>query len=507
MKKGIKLKMDLLNVVERRPRASSIKNYFYSYRGVKMQLGVILGVIIEKGPMDWQIIQQVDEKADINLSGKWILEGQEQQTNDLRVFVRVVREDSGAVIVPWQPCEAIGSNKWEVTIRNVPAGGLYRIETCLNQVDSKVFEWGIRGDMIHHLGIGDVYVIAGQSNSAGYGKDPIHDPPEIGVHLLRNNGKWDLATHPMNDSTNTIHEENREGANPGHSPYLSFAKMLKRELGYPIGLIQASLGGSPLSAWNPEESGVLYKNMMNIINSQGGRIKGVLWYQGCADTVEGLCDTYLERFRSMVSHLRRDIKDPDLPILTVQLNRYVRPADKVADRCWGMIREAQRQAAKQIQNVFVVPSIDCTLSDAIHNSSASNLVLGERLARIALKYIYGRSIGFADAPDLLEARKMDKNKILLIFNNIYNRLYTYECGVEDLPFVVEDEKGFVKIKSYEQWDVYTITLILDRELEGKCHVHGAYEQNPKYIIPVDFASHLPMLSFYGVEVIDDEKCQ
>lgn len=60
------------------------------------------------------------------------------------------------------------------------------------------------GDMIHHLGIGDLFVITGQSNSAGYGKDPIFDPPELGIHLLKNNGRWDMASHPFNDSTATI---------------------------------------------------------------------------------------------------------------------------------------------------------------------------------------------------------------------------------------------------------------------------------------------------------------
>lgn len=43
-------------------------------------------------------------------------------------------------------------------------------------------------DTIHHIGVGDLYVIAGQSNAAGYGKDSIYNPSEIEVHLLRNRG-------------------------------------------------------------------------------------------------------------------------------------------------------------------------------------------------------------------------------------------------------------------------------------------------------------------------------
>lgn len=304
----------------------------------------------------------------------------------------------------------------------------------------------------------------------------------------------------MNESTNTIHEENREGANPGHSPYLSFARQLKRELGYPIGLIQAALGGSPLSAWNPEEDGVLYRNMMQIIDSQGNKVKGVLWYQGCSDTSEGLCDTYLKRFESMVSHLRSDLKNERLPILTVQLNRLTSPAAENSDKYWGKIREAQRQAARQIDNVFVVSSTDCTLSDAIHNSASANMVLGERLAGISLKHIYGRSTGF-EAPDLIEARKVDKDKICLSFKNVYNRLYTFEVSAECLAITAEDDGGFIKIKSYEIENENNLIITLEREVKGGCQVHGAYEQNPKFVIPMDVISHIPILSFYGIQVL------
>lgn len=127
-----------------------------------------------------------------------------------------------------------------------------------------------------------VLLIAGQSNSAGYGRDYISDCLDAGVHLLKNNGKWDIASHPMNDSTGTIHPQNRDGANTGHGMYLSFAKYLKRELGYPIGLVQASLGGSPLKAWSAE-NGYLYRSMIHIVRGLNG-IKGILWYQGCSDT-------------------------------------------------------------------------------------------------------------------------------------------------------------------------------------------------------------------------------
>lgn len=457
-----------------------------------------MGSVIIEGPKDWQIIQQENGKADLKLSGIWRYK---EKLKKPRVYVRIVREDTGETVIPWQGSTDDGNGKWKITLTSVPAGGLYRIESCLNQDEGIVFEWAIRGDMIHHVGIGDIYIIAGQSNSAGYGKDPVYDPPELGVHLLKNNGKWDLASHPMNESTNTIHPENTETANPGHSPYLSFAKYLKRETGYPIGLIQTALGGSPLSAWNPEEDGTLYRNMLKIIAANDSKIRGVLWYQGCADAIEGLCDTYLERFRTMVSHFRKDLKNKNLPIITVQLNRYVISREQYKDSYWGIVKEAQRQAAMQLENVFVIPANDSLLSDSIHNSSLSNLVLGERIARIALSKIYGKNLRW-DAPNLSSARKIAEDKVLLSFDNVYGRLYDYGIEANNLPFTFEDEKGNVSIKNCELIEDSSLLFTMDRKI-GKCKVHGAFEKNPKSMIPVDYETHLPMLSFYNVEVIEE----
>ena len=183
----------------------------------------------------------------------------------------------------------------------------------------------------------------------------------------------------------------------------------------------------------------------------------------------------------------------------MQLNRLTPPADNQSNRYWGMVREAQRQAAKQIYNVYVIPASDCTLSDLIHNSSAANVVIGERLSKIALNNIYGRNI-MSKAPDLVEAKMIEKDKIILTFENVYNRLYYYDIGVENLSIAVEDEDGFVTLKSYEVSDVNKIAITLCRKLKNKSMVHGAYEQNPKGMIPIDYATHLPILSFYGIKI-------
>ena len=456
-----------------------------------------VGVVIEKGLADWQIVQQVDGKADFHIAGYYHLPELPEEIG-VKVYARVVREDTGEPVVNWMECTISNGTAWEIILDGILAGGPYRIETTLDVPDYQKDRLYTRGDMIHHIGVGDIFVIAGQSNASGRGREPVYDPPETGVHLLRNSGKWDLASHPLNDTTCTIHEANMENSNPGHSPFLCFAKTLKRELGYPIGLIQASLGGSGLRLWNPDEKGTLYKNMINIIRSSGGKVRGILWYQGCTDAIEMEGETYLARFISMVKCVRKDLAAEALPFLTVQLNRCTLPSNESLDRSWGMVREAQRQAARQLENVYVVPAVDCTLSDFIHNSSSANMVIGERLAKAALAELYGRSTRW-NAPDIARALKSEENALILEFRNIANWLNLFDVDAGELPFTVIDEKGKIAIVDYSIIDKTGLLLGLERDITGEASIHGSSEMNPKFLVPTDCSS-LPMLSFYEVKI-------
>jgi hypothetical protein len=455
----------------------------------------MFGVIIDKGLKDWEIVGQKNGLADISISGYWI-PLTDIIDKEINVFARIVKEDSGENVIWWTKAKDLGDKRWSIIFKDIPVGGLYRIETSLQQDDKRI-EWLLRGDMIHHIGVGDVYIIAGQSNASGFGKDAIVDPPEIGVHLLKNSGKWDLATHPMSDSTNTIHPDNIESGNPGHSPYLAFAKFLKKELKYPIGLIQASQGGSPLSKWNPAEKGNLYQSMLETVKTMNIYVKGILWYQGCSDTDDNLAETYLKRFENMVSELKKDLNNPNLHILTAQLNRHIEAdRDNNNGKGWGLVREAQRMASKQIEGVYVIPTTDCGLSDQIHNSAHANILIGERLAKTALYRIYnGKPYS---APNIIFAKKENSRTVRLIFENVIERLF-YLGEPDELPFTIQDQEGNIKISNFTE-NLNEIIIELERDIKGNAIVHGVYEKNPCNYPPVDIYSRLPMLSFYGMDI-------
>ncbi len=458
-----------------------------------------LGAILTHGPSEWQIIQQdADGLGAWDLAGRWV-----SASGPGTVQVRLVYEDTGVAVsraLDWQPVTTHADGQWAGRMSGVPAGGLYRLETRYLPHSQPVGEWADRGDMRHFLGVGDLWVITGQSNSAGYGRGPVYDPPELGLHLFRNSGQWALATHPLNESTDTQHPVNRDGANTAHAPYLHFARLLKQHLGYPIGLIQASRGGSYLEEWNPHDpapSGGLYENMLTVVAAAGGRVRGLVWYQGEAEGSALNGYTYQPRFTQALAAWREGLKHPTLPVLTVQLNRHLTPPIPVLELSWSQVREAQRQLARSAPGVSVVPAFDLPLSDFIHTSPAGNLLLGERLARAALGAVYGRAVDYL-APDLQTAvAAADGQTITLTFAPVTSRMDNVDPSAN--PFRVEDSAGAVAVTAVTYPGGPNVRLKLARPLAGGAVVHGGYGLAPASV-PMDMERFMPMLGFHGVAV-------
>lgn len=453
------------------------------------------GVILEQGPQDWQIVQQDRSgTADVRLGGRWLTPDKFREAS---VIVRVMDEAQLRPVtraLDWTAADTQKDGTWTARLRRIPAGGLYRIETAL-LLDGGPVEWARRGDLRHHIGVGDVWVIAGQSNAAGYGKSPCTDPPEMGLHVFHACGEWRLATHPLSDSTGTQYPANREGANGSQSPFLAFARTLKQALGYPIGLIPAALGGSGLSSWVRGVNGDLFENMLAYIRDSGGGCRGMVWYQGESDTGPEQRKVYAKRFTQMVKDFRRTLRKPDLPVITAQLNRYIgEPYDRPVHEGWEAIRETQRQLARRIRGVEVVSTLDLGLSDGIHNHSSANLVLGERMAAAALGAVFGRDVKHR-CPDLKRVTRPSADAIELAFEHVDTRLHFENNIPEQFPFAVRDRAGAVPVKAWKMQGKNGIRLELGRPIQGPATVTGAPTACPPAVVPFDLCGYLPMLAF------------
>jgi hypothetical protein len=455
------------------------------------------GITLTKSPADWEIMQQTDGSAEIFLAGTYQVHPAaiEVGVECAKPMARVMREDDNTAVIPWTYLENCPgenfSGTFSGTIR-IPAGGLYRIETCLETKSTLPdLTWLYRGDCVLHFGVGNVFLVAGQSNSAGYGKDYAMDPPDLSVHLFRNRSRWDLACHPMNESTGAGSLPNEEMGIPGVSPYLSFGKNFSKISGCPVGLVQTTLGGSPISRWLPK-TGDLYQNLLDKIALTGGKYAGVLWYQGCSDADETNAPLYLERFRSMVEDLRSHL-GYEIPFFTFQLNRFL---DAPENGCWGIVREAQRQAAETMPEVYILPTTNCAQSDAIHNSAHANMMLGEKLAKLCGHVLCGKEPFFA--PELESACLKDDNVLELTYKNVRLGFSLYSSVGSKSGFTVTDDDGEIEITRIRanREDRNHMYLYLSRAPKGAVSLSFAWQADPVVYPPVDEITFLPPLSCY-----------
>ncbi len=460
------------------------------------------GVEITSGLQDWQVLQRHNGRASVAVRGRWALEkgAIRAGVSSATPVWRLVSEQDQAWIIPWTPCgrQTGGENltagevggEWEAQI-TLPQGGPYRLETSLDAVSRGTGEhWMFRGDIRVHIGVGDVFCMAGQSNAAGYAKGWAFDPPDTRVRLLRNSGRWDMAAHPMNDATDAADCVNAPMGITGTSPFLSFGRRYADYTGLPVGLIQAAQGGSPMRRWDECRDGDLYRNMMKKIGPSGD-IRAILWYQGCADADQENADAYAESFSRLVTNVR-SAAGWQVPFFTMQLNRYETQPDAVS---WAKIKELQRRAAEELPNVWLLPTAGLPQSDEIHTSAAGNVTLGEMLARQVHGTLNG---GPAFEAPALSALRMEGNTVLLRFRNTVqlSRLRP----LHDLnDFTLTDEKGAVALREVGVRG-NEVLLVPARRPEGKAYLsYGCAPQGPEGLI-VDHETYLPIIPFDRVEV-------
>lgn len=277
-------------------------------------------------------------------------------------------------------------------LSGIPVGGPYEI--------------GLQDDAgelcLHDIYVGDVWILAGQSNMEGAGRMrqrqyEYEKHPVCSVRAYYMNESWDTARPQLHQLWESIDacirdpyrksrlespwrreypDVQRDGVGPG----LYFAlEMQRRSDGVPQGVIPCGIGGSNLEQWRPDTADNLYAAAKRRFHACGGNVKGVFWYQGESQTWYGGCASFVSDMKALVAAMRRDFKNPVLPFVQVQINKY-HAAVKESDRPWIMIREMQRTLERQIDHLATVYSMDCGLDDLIHLSSESQEIIGARAA-------------------------------------------------------------------------------------------------------------------------------
>lgn len=233
-----------------------------------------------------------------------------------------------------------------------------------------------------------------------------------------------------------------------------FGKKLNGELNVPIGLINASWGGTNAElwvpkeaierdaalvaslkkqeerAWWPYEAGSVFNSMINPVIPY--KIAGTIWYQGESNTIAP--STYKELMETLITEWRKEFKT-DFPFYYVQIAPY---AKYEAGRSSMLLREQQVKMLEIPKTGMVVISDHVENVNDIH--PAYKKPVGERLANLALANTYGKK-GIAYLNPLYKSMNVEKEKIRVYFDNTTELI---SKGGEPTGFMIagEDKKFY-----------------------------------------------------------------
>ena len=227
---------------------------------------------------------------------------------------------------------------------------------------------------------------------------------------------------------------------------MRFAKDVYESTGVPIGILQFAVGGTGLNHWArpvaPDASGRLhlYERALKGVRLSGGRIAGILWWQG-EGFFGGTPSQYLVPFKKLIGEFRSDLKDPDLPWIFAQLERMDAPPvynERTAER-YSNLRESFRLAELEIPNTAMIVTIDQPRMDVVHITTPGLKVIGSRFALAARALVYGQDI-YWSGPRFTEAVFADsqRTEVLVKFDDVDRQL---------LP--AKDIEGFDVVDGYK----------------------------------------------------------
>jgi hypothetical protein len=147
---------------------------------------------------------------------------------------------------------------------------------------------------IDKIGVGEVFVTAGQSNSANFGNPRQKANDE---RVVYSDGKaYVAASDPIPG-----------GCGDGGSPWPMLGDLIVESQGVPVCFRSASLTWTEVRNWMPPDSD-LYRNLVKCVRSFGiDGVRAVLWHQGESDTLAKTpAATYAERLTTITEAVNRD---------------------------------------------------------------------------------------------------------------------------------------------------------------------------------------------------------
>lgn len=318
--------------------------------------------------------------------------------------------------------------------------------------------------------VGEVWVASGQSNmlfrmnQTDTGKTAIAESANGNLRFFHSEPQVHTNNAVYGEKElNTLKEEKMYQGQwavsaPETSPRMSavgyyFGKELQQQLGVPVGIIHASLGGSEMMAWFPEkllkkkypecttakwlDSGYISEWVRGRASKNMGADKsahhpyqpgflfrtgiqpwvnfpvaGVIWYQGESDAEYQDMKQNSKLLHDLITSWRHEFKNDKLPFVQVQLPRI---NDKTPLRAyWPEFRLVQADAAQKMDGVECVTTIDLGSKNSdVHPNR--KVEVGQRLALTAAAKVYGKDVVYTGP--VITAVKPQGDSIAVTFDH------------------------------------------------------------------------------------------
>ena len=390
--------------------------------------------------------------------------------------------------------------EWKVSLDPMDASKESRTMTVREMEPGLLFDSEVDTAEIKDVLVGEVWFASGQSNmecpiwgnstryrdmKGGLMTTMTHLP---NVRYVKCERKWSVEPREISAKwckfvpadLQLFHrvKTNLAGANTGVSlsaVAFYYARELYLALDIPIGIIDASWGGTNIDAWTPrsgydgcdesikataeypvkagwkaetdkkgpiggahQQPTVLYNGMVAAFAPMA--MRGFIWYQGCHNNKES--QLYCAKLHALYEGWRREFANPDLKLYLVQLAPFTQN--------WLGICMAQTQFCAEEKNAALAVTADVGNFHDIHPNDKE--IVSRRLAAHALKRDYGFDIPEDDSPVFKSASFKD-GKATVSFDNVRD-WYVYAPDRSRAPaFELAGEDGVwhsAKIENYRK---------------------------------------------------------
>ena len=330
--------------------------------------------------------------------------------------------------------KADDEGKWIVSL-STPAGSYEKYSMSVSDGKSAID--------LEDVMIGEVWLCSGQSNMAWKTelcldlKEEMEDAPNVGKHVrLFTTGRI-RSDKPEDD----VPDARWTGCTPETVASFSgvgygFGIEIQKALDVPVGLLQASYGGTFIEGWvsqdaihNGEKSATFTKGV-NIINKGktmwvgkeshlynanihpllNVRIAGVIWYQGCTN-VKANPVSYRDNLQGLIRSWRKEFNNPEMPFYIAQIAPHT-----YVDQQGALLRESQDYvAATEPGCELIVTNDGQEIPGDVHPRLKKNVC--HRFALCALGQHYKKDVGQWRSP-AYEKKEINGSEVVVSFKNL-----------------------------------------------------------------------------------------